>query len=323
MQVQHQPVGPDQLCCVACGVAFEVEADGACLHVTLWPDSFAGLREQAADRWLTVTELRTLVRPAVPSPDPRTIASPIKPVQPLAAPSSVGPKPLPSKTGVTPVSTPTASNKNIVTGTDLTEMAVRVQKLRSLGNTSAQIKAILLKTETDPEKIKAIPQVIGQVERQDQNRQGKKLMRSIGILVVVVVVFIITGFFLQRSYANRQPQQTMAPLQATLMPNLAKVLRLDTPLVQYGVAPPAAANSSSCPFNGDEAAALFGGQPENWSSPPGTHGWIMIDQIKPATIYIPKGMTAAYLQLGSAISLVQISGPVQLGNIYYVAISCP
>ena len=290
MQVQHKNGSPDQLRCMACGVAFEVEADGAHLHITQWPDSVAVPGGNVIEGWLTAVELHRLAQ----QPDSNPASS--APVQ----------KDLPSKPHLPE------------------DMIIRARKLRDLGNSPAQIRTILAQTEKDPERIRAAMEIARQIEQQEQIRQRKKIQVSMGIIGAIVVICVGAGVFLQRMVFS-SPIGIAAPLQATLVPNLAKILNLSTPVVQRNVAPPGSNTSSTegCPRNAAAAASMFGGQADKWSSPAKSNGWIMIDMSQGNTIFTPSGMTAAYLQLGSNVILVEVMGPATLNNVYYIAISCP
>jgi hypothetical protein len=140
----------------------------------------------------------------------------------------------------------------------------------------------------------------------------------------IIITCIGAGFFLQEMFLSKQTG-VASQIQATLVPDLAKVLNLSTPVVDYNVAPPGYSSSdvSGCPRTATAAAAMFGGQPEKWSSPAKSNGWVLIDTSEGNTIFVPQGMTAAYLQLGSNVMLVEVFGPATLNKIYYVAISCP
>jgi hypothetical protein len=288
MEVQLQNAGPDQLRCAACGVAFEVESGGTCLHVTHWPDSIAVLRETVVEGWLTVAELHDLIQQIVSS-----TASPVS-----------------------------AQKNNRSTPNLPDEMVIRANKLSDLGNSPAQIRAILSQAETDPERIQAALEVASKVGRQEQVRKRIKLRLSMGIIGVIVVICVGAGILVQKMFFSKQTEAT-SPFQATLIPNLAKILNLSTPVVQYNVAPPGSSGANMCPRTTTEAAELFGGHPEKWSSPPNSNGWIMIDISQGNTIYTPRDMTAAYLQLGSNVVLAEVLGPATLSNVYYIAISCP
>jgi hypothetical protein len=301
MQVLRQEGCADQLRCASCGLFFEVERDGACLHVTRWPDSFAVRPETVADRWVTAAELRTLTLRSVPPPAVGTAPAPA-PGSP--APDQSAKKPRPAIPD---------------------EMVVRAQKLAKLGNTPAQIQAILAQSETDPARVKAAIQVASRLDREQQARQRKKTNRALVVIGAIVLFCLVGGFFLQQMVFGT-PTAVNAQLQSTLVPNVVKALNLSTPVVQYNVAPPGypASDTSACPRNAAAAETMFGGSAANWSSPPNTHGWVMIDVSKGSTLYVPKGMTAAYPQLGSDnMTLIEVYGPATLNNVYYIAISCP
>ncbi|MEW6093555.1 MAG: hypothetical protein AB1531_06275, partial [Chloroflexota bacterium] len=197
---------------------------------------------------------------------------------------------------------------------------VRVKKLRDLGNSPMQIRKILALAGAKPGQIQAAMEAAYRIERQESSRQQKKMLRSLTFAGIILLACISAGVILQRIYAGEPGE--VSPLQATLMPGLAEALNLNTPIVQYGAAP-AGSGSNQCPRTASQAADLFGGHADAWSSPPNSNGWVMIDPGQANTLYIPQGMKAAYIELGSTITLVEISGPVTLSNVYYIAISCP
>jgi hypothetical protein len=288
MQVQKHSGGADQLRCSACELAFEVESGGTRMRITNFPDKVGAFRNTVSERWITAAELRLLTQQISPSP-----GVPI-PVQKL------------TRSKVTPPD----------------EMVIRARKLRNLGNSPAQIQAILSQTETDPDRIQAAMQVASQMERQDQIRQRKRLRVSMFVIGAIVVICVGAGTVLQKMVFSKQTG-AVSPLQETLVPDLAKILNLSTPVVQYNTMPPGSSSEKGCPHTAKEASALFGGQEEKWSSPPRSNGWVMINTSEGSTIYTPSGMTAAYLQLGSNVVLVEVLGPATLSNVYYIAISCP
>jgi hypothetical protein len=197
--------------------------------------------------------------------------------------------------------------------------------LRALGNSPKQIRTILTQAETEPERIQTILGIIAQMERQEQARQEKKLRLSLGIVGVMVLILVGAGFVLQKDYQNKQAAAGPA-LQSTVAPAIAvKILNLNTPVVKYGAAPPSGSSGSKsgCPRTSQIAADLFGGQPADWYSPQSSNGWVMIRKGQATDITIPGGMTAAYLQLGKGLQLVDVAGPATLSGVYYIAVSCP
>jgi hypothetical protein len=322
IRVQHPAAGADQLQCAACGVAFEMELDGARLHVCRWPDSLAFLHEMVAYGWMTATELRTLIQQVVPAPAPTSPAAPGRPPIPIT-PTKAETDPGMQKAAGEAARRPGLSQKPGPHALDATEISIRIKKLRALGNSPKQIRTTLTQAESEPERIQAILGIIVQVERQEQARQGKKLRLSLGIVGVMVLILVGAGLVLQKDYQNKQAAGSA--LQGTAAPALAKILNLNTPVVKYGAAPPSDSSDSEsgCPRTSQKAAALFGGQPANWYSPQNSNGWVMIRQGQATDIYIPGGMTAAYLQLGKSLQLVDVTGPATLSGVYYIAVSCP
>ena len=323
MRVLHPAAGADQLQCAVCGVAFEVELDGARLLVCRWPDSLAFLHEMVAYGWMTAAELLTLIQQIVPAPVSTSPAAPGRPPIPTT-PTKAEMDPGMQKASGAAARTAAPSQKPGPLAPDATEISIHVKNLRSLGNSPKQIRTILTQAESEPERIQAILGIIAQVERQEQARQGKKLRLSLGVVGVMVLILVGAGFVLQKDYQTKLAAAGSA-LQETAAPNLAKILNLNTPVVIYGAAPPSSysGNGNVCPRTSQKAAALFGGQPANWYSPPNSNGWVMIHQGQATDIYIPRGMTAAYLQLGKSLQMVNVVGPATLSGVSYIAVSCP
>jgi len=335
MRVQHAAAGVDQLRCLACGLAFELEMDGARLHVSRWPDSLPFLHIMVSDDWRSATELRSLVKQMAsgsdtPVPPPPVVSSQPPPVTPAKA------EPAPEKTGpAAPTVLPPASLPK--PALDAAAIGIRIKQLRALGNSPQEIRATLTKAEKDPERRRAILGIITQMEQQEQARQNNKLVWSLGILMVIVILLVGAGIiFKDRFVSQNQPVATSvagaAPVvNATpppaLMPNQAvKALNLNTPVVKYGAIPTGASSASAkaCPRSAQDAANLFGGKPADWYYPPSSNGWVMAHAGgSSADIFVPKGMKAAYLQLSDRLNLIEVIGPATMTNAYYVAISCP
>ena len=321
MRVNHPAFGADQLQCTDCGAAFEVELDGARLHVCHWPDSLAPLHEMVGFGWITAAELQTLVRQAVPAP---ANTSPGAPGQtPIASPKTGADSRMQNAAGVA-TQTPVLTQKSGPPAPVPTEIAVRIKKLRTLGNSPNQIRTILTQTEKDPQRVQTILGIIAQMERQEQARQRNRLRLSLGIVGVMILLLVGAGFVLQKNYRTTLVAAGSA-LQDTAVPNVAKILNLTTPVVQYGAAPPGGSSGSAsvCPPTPQKAAALFGGLEADWYSPRNSNGWIMVHQGQPTDIYIPGGMTAAYLQLGKTLQMVNVTGPATMSGVFYIAVSCP
>ena len=336
MRVLHPTEGADQLSCASCGLAFELEMDGARLHVTHWPDALPFLDITTPDEWRTVTELRNVVKQPASTPSMPAPATPVLAVSPQAslpgAPAKV--QALPGKPDSANVASPppAAARKPAAPALDAAEIELRVKSLRALGDSPKDIRTILTRTEKDPERAKAILNIIDQMERKEQARQSRKLVWSLTFFVIFAVIVVWVGYnFIKNSSQENQPVageggSTFQDTK-TLSPNMiVKIMKLETPVVNQGVVPSGKPDVvvTLCPHTAEDAAALFGGDPADWYYPPSANGWVMVrKEGTSANIYIPRGMKAAYLQMGSNLQLVEVLGPATLNNTHYVAVSCP
>ena len=339
MRVQHPAACAAQLRCTACGLAFEMEMDGAHLHVARWPDSLPFLHIMVSDDWRTAAELRSLVNQMTSGPDSAPPPPPAASIQapPPVVPANVEPPPQTHNSAME-TSLPAAALPNSAPpALDAEAIGIRIKQLRALGNSPREIRATLTKAETDPERVQAILGIITRMEHQEQTRQSNKLVWALGILMVVVILLVGIGYIFQQNFLNQnQPVAAGAagaggaaaatPPPAQAVNPAVKVLNLNTPVVKYGAVPPGASSTiaSKCPRTALDAANLFGGKPADWYYPPSSNGWVMAHAGGAAAdIFVPKGMKAAYLQLSNRLNLIEVNGPATLSDSYYVAISCP
>jgi hypothetical protein len=333
MRVQHPSGGADRLQCIACGLTFELELSGDRLHVVHWPDALPFLHLMVPDEWMTPAKLRALIQQATsptstdpPTPPAVLVQPPLRDTPSQAMPDTEKPDSV-----VDTVIPPTTPHESTPPALDPNGIAIRINRLRALGNSSREIRTILTQGEKQPDRIQAILKIIAQDEQQERSRQSKKLGLSLGIFVGLAILLLGAGYVFWKSYQNKPASATGTAAQGTQAPNTAapnaviKALNLNTPVVKYNPTPPGSStgDASVCPRTSGQAAGLFGGQPSDWSSPSGSNGWIMVRKGKSADIFIPKGMKAAYLQLDNSLQLVDVDGPVTLSGAYYVAVSCP
>jgi hypothetical protein len=330
MRVQHGAAGPDRLFCSACGLAFELEMEGARLHISRWPDALPFMLIMIPDEWRTAAELRSLVRQNISATDLATPTSPAASVQlPLPIPPAKTEIALEPPVPVVLASLPPAApSKPTSAPLDADAIGIRIKQLRALGNSSKEIRTTLTQAETDLERVKAILGILNRMECQEQSRQSKKLFWSLGILAALVIILVAASHILQvRTQEQSQANAAGPTIQSTQPPNpLAQLLKLNTPVVNYNAAAPPVAYSTltgGCPRTAQEAADLFGGQPADWYYPPGSHGWVLARTASSTNIFVPKGMKAAYLLLSDKLNLIEVQGPASLSGAYYAAISCP
>jgi hypothetical protein len=334
MRVQHLAAGADQLRCKACGLAFELEMDGACLHVARWPDALPFLHIMVSDEWRTAAELRSLVKQMTSGSDTAAPPPPAAPTQPPppVTPAKAETAPLTQNATQETAQPPAAGTRSARSAPDAAAIGIRIKQLRALGNSSKEIRATLTQAEKDPERVRTILGIIAQMERQEQTRQSNKLVWWLGILIVMVIILVGAGIVFQPKNLSPEAATSAAgtagpTLPPTQAPNPAvKLLNLNTPVVKVGAVPPGASNAkaSGCPRTAQQAADMFGGKPADWYYPPSSNGWVMAKAGgTSASIFVPKGMKAAYLQLSNRLNLIEVNGPATLSDVYYVAVSCP
>ena len=219
--------------------------------------------------------------------------------------------------GIDPSKPTQGVNENI-----LAEVSRTVESLHGLGNTPAQILAILEENEPDPQRIEATREAVNRLERTLRELQVRRLRSSLilagTILILVIGVgIVLSGKFQGASNATGSSPKTLVTLDPV------KVLLLDAPLIEPSSIPEGTASGkvSGCPNSPAEAAAMFGGQVDKWSSP-SSSGWVMLTTSQATTIFVPKNMSAGYLQFRNQLSLTQVDGPATLTDIFYVVISC-
>lgn len=112
-------------------------------------------------------------------------------------------------------------------------------------------------------------------------------------------------------------EQMPAALQ-TLAPPGVRVVEAPTPEIRRGDGPA----SSTCPASKEEAALLFGGQPDQWQAAENVQGWMLFSTSGPVTVRVPANMTLGYLEIGESLSIRDIPGPATVTNVYLGAVSC-
>ena len=320
LRVLHPVNRADQLLCAACGLSFELEMEGARLHVCHWPDTFPELNIIISDEWRTAAELRVLIQKL--SSEAAVSAEATNAFMPEDLESRIQSADLRASMGPVPQPPPPTA--------DAADLARRIQELRQLGNTPKQILTSLTREEKDPERLQTIQRLIAPMETQEQARQGQRQHLSlvvVGVLLVLVVAGGIILTLLNTGPASRSSSQAngMAgtPTPGARAPQaLVDLLNLSTPVVKYGGAP-SSGSQFVCPHTTAQAAGMFGGVSEDWISPPNTHGWIMISKGGPAKVTLPAGVKAVYLEWSDRLKQVEVDGPASMNGVYYLYISCP
>lgn len=310
LEVRHHPNQADQLACLRCDTAFEVEDGGARVRLTHAPPRY----QAALGQWLTFAQVAQQAA-APPVALPAAPASPIAPtnapsVAPPAAPPS--PQPAPDRTA---------------------EALAHARGLLRLGNTPAQIERTLLSweglTATQRAHIVATVRAESQIGLKKQARWGW----LVGVLAVLAVLALgLAGvWYAQNAPArpaqgqlganpalvNQPPTAALPPALQTLVPPGVTILQPATPAIQRGEGPP----PSGCPSTPAQAAALFGGQASEWQADPNGTGWLLV-ALNPVSVRVPEGMTLGYMTLAGSGSIQSLAGPATVDNLNFAAITC-
>lgn len=296
---------PDRLACGRCGLAFEVEAGGARLHLVRLPAQVQG----AADaEWRTAAEVRgwleTLVQAGCPSAQVD-----VEPVPPLAGPPAEPAMPTPA------------------------EARAQARGLFALGHSLPQIDGILRRSGVwSPEQIAAALAELEPLVAAGRARQRRQawLLAGLGFGLIAVV---LTGLAIYLSLLGASPAVPAPPATVgaagagnwpaalqTLVPPGARLVN-PTPAVQR-LTGAAAAGAHVCPQSPEEAAGLFGGLAKDWRYDQASAGWLMFSALDMVTVQVPAKMVAGYMRIGESLDMVQVDGPATISGVNMIVITC-
>ncbi len=338
---------PDRLACPRCGTQFELDLSGQQVRLAqvppILPAEWAGTWVKAADVQARVRQVAQAARER--RTPPLTPAAPVTPAPAAAVPQPVSPPPVP-----TPAPRPAQPEGRRAPETrkptpqprptpppppPLPEAAVQsAEKLYQLGNRPDTIRKIVSRShKLTPEQLDRLVAPYEARETQRRSRASRSLIIGL-VAVVLVLACVIGGSFALRSLlavpgqiteavegtapANTLPRESLPPQLQTLVPSGTDLLLPPTPAVQTlptGVA----SVTSSCPRTSEDAAALFGGPAQRWTS--NNNGWVIIGT-DPISVYVPEKMTAGYVVVGASMEMRSIAGPARLENVYMVAVNC-
>lgn len=297
LEVRHQPPpAPDQLACLRCDTAFEVEANGARVRLTHAPPRY----QAALGQWLAFAQVAQLAAP-LPDATPQPI---------ITSPSTATPTP-----------------------DHVAEALAHARDLLRLGNTPAQIERTLQGWETLTAAQRAEIQTSIQAEANARLQRQARWGWVLGALALVAVLALgVAGvWYAQNAPArpaqgqpganpipvSQPPTAALPPALQTLVPPGITILQPPTPAIQRGEGPPA----SGCPSTPAQAAALFGGQASEWQADPNGNGWLLV-ALNPVSVRVPEGMTLGYMTLAGSGSIQSLTGPATVDNLNFAAITC-
>jgi len=213
----------------------------------------------------------------------------------------------------------------------------RALELQRLGNSDNEVRSILERSSgLTPEQV---ADVLKGLEKPEEKKRGSRLLLIFSILAIIIFTFLVWLFM---TYGPAQTPEGQQPgVSATTVPGatsgqVIKVENLPGPLqtiIPDGVRifndPISVEPSSSdaippatCPQNKTEAASLFGGPTEDWSTEDQDVGWTLVSQHQSLVIKVPANMTAGYLVFERGPEMRSVTGPAIVRNIYMITISC-
>jgi hypothetical protein len=178
--LHHCPtLAADQIACPSCGVAFEIEDGGPQVRLMTLPPVVGGAPDLV---WRTPKEARAWVRnlPRVPPPTGPASAAARTESPPIVAPASQ-PAPAPVPESSPPASSPPPP-----------EALAKAHKLYELGQTPAQIQAVLERGEEwTREQIQAVMETLLLWDAQRKAKQRRALIFAFSAIFALTLVFVV------------------------------------------------------------------------------------------------------------------------------------
>ncbi len=203
------------------------------------------------------------------------------------------------------------------------ELSQRAHDLRALGNSPAQIREILtVSTDATQAEILIAVSELTQQDQKQRGNQGKTVRWFMIAALVLLVVMMAMGWALRASQAVKPVRLINLPeigIESTLPPESSAALLVPTP--SYVRGPGTGVIASACPKTAQQAAALFGGRVEDWSSADQI-SWFLFAS-KPSMVRVPENMTATLVSgSGESTAPLILDGPATIYNAMSASIAC-
>ena len=292
LKVVHIPDIPDYFLCPKCELSFELETNCKAIRVKNIPENLEFVEEKLRYRWVEPAALRNYLsnRQAL----------------------------ILEKAGTT---TPAMSLSD-------EEVWNRMFSLYRLGNSPKMIQFMLIQAGATQEQAEAGFVKLKRWSEQDANRQNRKFLLMGGVAAFIILVLIAGAAFTYNSIDSQfgkkvanpsAANQPLAPLQVlNMLPDGVKPGFLKSPPVRVENTGP---TKTRCPGNSQDAAGLFGGQADLWKEGSQPDSWQMMNPGDPATVRIPQGMYAGYVD-NKTFVFSSANGPATIYNVNFIAISC-
>jgi hypothetical protein len=292
LKVVHLKGNPDYLLCSPCEFSFEVEMNTGIIRLKNIPEKLGFVEDELRHNWVH------------PSVFPRLLEERSAIIQKKA----------------------TAVPKQELTDEIVWE---RMLGLYRLGNQPKMIEFTLLQSGATQGQIETASLRLKQWAEQDQKQQGQKLWVVAGVTAILIICLVAGGWLFTTNQINSQLAQGRANPATDNQPNLPLQVLNNLPdgiKPEFLKSPPARVervgpDPTRCPTNATVASQLFGGDSAGWQPGGQPDTWQMITTGKPATIRIPRGMYAGYID-NTTFVFTSADGPATIYNVNFVAISC-
>ncbi len=292
LQVIHLPDSPDYLICGKCEFSFEVSANGSQIRVKNLAENLEFAEERLRFRWVTPGAIRKLLENRSALIQQKTVPE----------------------------------NKKTLSDDDVWERALSFHRL---GNKPKKIAYILIQAGATHEQAEAALKRLQEWIEQDTKRQSQKLLWVGGIASLLIILgfavwFVALGRISDRLDAGiaspAQDSQPVIPLKsvAEVLPDAVKPEFLKSDPIKVINSGPA---NSRCPSSAQQAEALFGGQEGAWQKASQPGAWQMMHTGEPATVRVPAGMVAGYID-NTTFMFLSANGPATIQNVNFIVIAC-
>ena len=292
LKVVHLPDIPDYFLCTKCEMSFEVETNCKAIRVKNIPEKLEFVEEKLRYHWV----------------EPATLRYYLNNRQALIL----------EKVGVAAPAVTLSDD----------EVWNRMFSLYRLGNNPKMIQFMLIQGGATQEQAETGFARLKRWSDQEASRQNRKLGLVGGVAAFIILVLIAGVAFTYNSINSQlgekaaNPSATNQPLMPlellNKLPDGIKPGFLKSPPVSVENTGPA---SARCPGNPQDAAKLFGGEADLWKVGSQPDSWQMMNPADPATIRIPQGMYAGYID-NKTFVFSSADGPATIHNVNFIAISC-
>ena len=292
LKVVHLLNATDYLICSQCELSFEAELNGGKIRVKNVPDQLGFMEQELRYHWVEPSALGYFFSNHLALREQRAR---------IAATGSLSDE----------------------------EVLSRATSLHRMGNKPKMVEFILIQAGAAPEQAQAAFARLKQKSEQDAENLARKFRLAGGIVLFLALAYIASRLLTPILISVQLTQGLANPAGTVNQSNVfLQLFDIVPDAIKPGFLIPASAQvmytgpaRSKCPFTLSDAAGVFGGQADHWTRISQSNGWQMMNADASATIRVPEGMHAAFMNNRTG-AFSTIDGPATIRNINYVAILC-